>query len=317
MTIEQLARGYDSLADLNARSNEVLALARDCAPDNRQPEEYRLAAIRLLGESSRASPEDARQLGPLMRPQESVAVQRAAVSALGRGKDNAAAASMLAAWRSASPALRQELLAALLARPAWTKLLLAAIADGRVSGAQLSATQQQKLLRHSDSGIRESAGKVFAAAHTDRAALLTEYASAAKLRGDARHGMEMFRQNCATCHRLRGEGFEVGPDLGSISDKSPQALMLSILDPNAAVEDRYVNYTATTAGGREASGIILNETPNSLTLRGPGGHEETLLRVEIRELTSSGISLMPEGFEKTMKPQDLADLIAALTGASP
>ena len=114
-----------------------------------------------------------------------------------------------------------------------------------------------------------------------------------------------------------GEGFEVGPDLGSISDKSPQALLLSILDPNAAVEDRYVNYTATTAGGREASGILLNETPNSLTLRGPGGHEETLLRVDIRELTSSGISLMPEGFETAMKPQDLADLIAALTGARP
>ena len=317
LSVAQFASGKPSLSLLGERTDEVIRAARIFAADAKRDEAERLAAIRLLGEAARANPQEASQIGSLLRPQESVAVQRAAVKALGRGRANAFADAMLSAWKSASPALRQELLAALLSRPAWTKLLLAAVADGRVVATQLSTTQQQKLLRHSDRTIRERAGKVFAAAHTDRAALLTEYASAAKLRGDATRGMELFRQNCATCHKLRGEGFDVGPDLGSISDKSPQALLLSILDPNAAVEDRYVNYTATTVGGREASGMLLNETPNSLTLRGPGGHEETLLRAEIRELTSSGISLMPEGFERTMKPQDLADLIAALTGARP
>ena len=317
LSIAEFASGKASLSSLGERAGEVIKAARVCASDSKREEAQRLAAIRLLGESMRANPEEARQIGTLLRPQESVAVQRAAVTALGRGKDNFVASAMLSAWKSATPALRQELLAALLSRPVWTKLLLAAVADGRVAAAQLSTAQQQKLLRHSDSTVRESAAKVFAVAHTDRAALLTEYASAAKLRGDAGHGLELFRQNCATCHKLRGEGFDVGPDLGSISDKSPQALLLSILDPNAAVEDRYVNYTASTASGREAGGILLNETPNSLTLRGPGGHEETLLRTEIRELSSSGISLMPEGFERTMKPQDLADLLAALTGARP
>jgi putative membrane-bound dehydrogenase-like protein len=316
LSMEQFAGNraeFSALVPLVAKTTQA---ARNTAAEAKRDEAQRLAAIRLLGESIRANPEEARQLGALLRPQESVAVQRAAAMALGRGKENAVAEALLAAWRSASPALRQELLAALLSRPAWAKLLLSWVADGRVTATQLSTAQQQKLLRHSDSSIRESAGKVFAAAHGDRAALLAEYASAAKLRGDARHGLELFRQNCATCHKFRGEGFDVGPDLGSIADKSPQALLLSILDPNAAVEDRYVNYTATTASGREASGILLNETANSLTLRGPGGHEETLLRVDIRELTSSGISLMPDGFEKTMKPQDFADLIAALTTAS-
>jgi len=317
LSVGQFVDKRTEFSALTTLVTKTIQTASWSAADAKRDEPQRLAAIRLLGESSRSNPEEARQLGALLRPQESVAVQRAAVAALGRGKDNAAAEAMLAAWKSASPTLRHELLAALLNRPGWSKLLLAAVADGRVVAGQVSTAQQQKLLRHSDSSIRESAGKVFAAAHTDRAALLTEYASAAKLRGDAAHGMELFRQNCATCHKLRGEGFEVGPDLGSISDKSPLALLLSILDPNAAVEDRYVNYTATTASGHEASGILLNETPNSLTLRGPGGQDETLLRVEIRELTSSGISLMPEGFEKTMKPQDLADLIAALSSARP
>ena len=314
LSLDQFVNRKPQLSMLVARTIQT---AHTCVSDAKRDEPQRLAAIRLLGESSRTNPGEGRQLGALLRPQESVAVQRAAVAALGRGKDNAVAEAMLAAWKSASPVLRQDLLTALLSRPAWAKLVLVAVSDGRVVASQLSTAQQQRLLRHSDSAIRESAAKVFAATHTDRVALLAQYASAVKLRGDAGRGMELFRQNCATCHKLRGEGFDVGPDLGSISDKSPQSLLLSILDPNAAVEDRYVNYTATTASGREASGILLNETPNSLTLRGTGGHEETLLRADIREMTSSGISLMPEGFERTMKPQDLADLIAALTGARP
>ena len=73
--------------------------------------------------------------------------------------------------------------------------------------------------------------------------------------------------------------------------------------------------TAVTQSGREISGIITAETPNSITLRGANGMEEVILRTDLKELTSSGLSLMPEGFEKIFKPQDLADLIAYITSA--
>ena len=87
-------------------------------------------------------------------------------------------------------------------------------------------------------------------------------------------------------------------------------ILLRILDPNQAFETKYINYTAATKSGRELSGIIAAETPNSITLRNAGGTDETILRGDIKELTSSRLSLMPEGFENTLKPQDMADLIA-------
>src|SRR5262249_39982702 len=130
------------------------------------------------------------------------------------------------------------------------------------------------------------------------------------LSGDATKGVEIFRQQCATCHRLKGEGNSVGPDLTTVADKSVPALMVAILDPNQAVEARFVNYNAVTKSDRELSRIIAAETPNSVTLRTAGGTEETILRSDLKELTASGLSLMPEGFEKTLKPQDLADLIS-------
>jgi len=83
-----------------------------------------------------------------------------------------------------------------------------------------------------------------------------------------------------------------------------------VLDPNQAFESKYINYTAVTKSGREIGGIIAAETANSITLRNAGGTDEVVLRSDLQELTSSRLSLMPEGFENLLKPQDMADLIA-------
>ena len=87
---------------------------------------------------------------------------------------------------------------------------------------------------------------------------------------------------------------------------------MAILDPNRAVEARYVNYLAETKDGRELSGIIAAETANNITLRSANG-EEILLRSDLVQLTSSGLSLMPEGFEQALSLEAMADLIAHLT----
>ena len=85
-----------------------------------------------------------------------------------------------------------------------------------------------------------------------------------------------------------------------------------MLDPNAAVEDRFINYTIEMRDGRSLSGIINSETAASLVLVGSGGQRESVLRSEIQEIRGANLSLMPEGLEMTMKPQDFADLIAFL-----
>ena len=92
--------------------------------------------------------------------------------------------------------------------------------------------------------------------------------------------------------------------------KPTEQLVLGILDPNAAMEARYQSFTARTKNGDEVSGIIVAETPTTLTLRAPNRPDETLLRAELKDLVASGLSLMPEGLENAFNPQQLADLLA-------
>src|SRR5262249_50935039 len=117
------------------------------------------------------------------------------------------------------------------------------------------------------------------------------------------------------CHRLRGLGYEVGPNLASLTDYSPQALLTAILDPNKAVEAKFLDYIALTTSGLTYTGMLANETGNSVTLLGQEGKQHTILRTDLEVLQATGKSLMPEGLEKDLSPADLANVIAYLRGS--
>jgi putative heme-binding domain-containing protein len=144
---------------------------------------------------------------------------------------------------------------------------------------------------------------------SDRAQVIASYAGVAKLTGDAGRGREHFQKLCAPCHRLRGEGHEVGADLGMVGNKPADWLLTAILDPNQAVEARYRAWTITLGSGEVLDGILSAETANNLVLRAAGGVEHAVLRSDIAAMTPSKLSLMPVGFESALKPQDVADLL--------
>ena len=111
----------------------------------------------------------------------------------------------------------------------------------------------------------------------------------------------------------RVQGGRVGPDLSGVNNKSKQELLTSILNPSYAIEPHFVHYVVTSKDGQIYDGVIANETPGAITLR--GGTEtgdETILRQNIAEIRASNISLMPEGLEQSMSRQDIADVIAYL-----
>ncbi|MFO0918928.1 MAG: c-type cytochrome [Planctomycetaceae bacterium] len=113
--------------------------------------------------------------------------------------------------------------------------------------------------------------------------MLAQYVSAARMDGDLKNGRVVFEKNCATCHRVDGTGVNVGPDVGDNYNRTPQALLLAILDPNRAVDNNYFGYTVTTHDGRVLTGIITTETTSSITLKQPE-EIEVVLREDIDEL---------------------------------
>src|SRR5207249_3156291 len=146
----------------------------------------------------------------------------------------------------------------------------------------------------------------------NRAGVIAKYQSALSLPGDPFKGRAIWANNCVVCHYFRGQGNNVGPNLGALTDKTPADFLTAILDPNAAVEPRFVAYNIETKDGRSLSGVVSAETATTLTLVQGGGTAEKILRSDVAEIRASGLSLMPEGLEQTLVPQDLADLIAYL-----
>jgi putative heme-binding domain-containing protein len=138
---------------------------------------------------------------------------------------------------------------------------------------------------------------------------LAEYQSAFALKGDAVRGAELFKAKCAACHRLGDVGNEVGPNLAALTDRSPQALLTAILDPSQAVEAKFLNFIAVTNDGRTVSGLVESETGTSVTLVGENGQRVTVLRADLEALASTGKSMMPEGLEKELSQQDVADVM--------
>ena len=155
--------------------------------------------------------------------------------------------------------------------------------------------------------------KLDTAPNPDRAKIVARYTEAlAALKGDPLKGREKFTANCAICHRVQGAGTAIGPDLAMTAAKPDDWLLTALFDPNAAVEARYMVWIATQKEGAVTAGIITAETANNLTLRSADGLEHTILRSDLKETNPLRRSLMPEGLEAALQPQDVADLLSWL-----
>jgi putative membrane-bound dehydrogenase-like protein len=301
-----------------ARARLAIAQARDVARDEAADPAGRVGAISLLARNRPQLDGDVDLLGELLAGSAPPAVQSAALSALGRTRSPKVPAILLSDWPHRSPALRTRILGALLARDEWIGDLLDAVARGLIAPSEIPPANRQRLLKHKNEALaRRAAGLLAAGQSASRAEVMAKYRDAITLTGDPGHGRPVFATNCASCHAIGGAGHAVGPDLTAFRTKSPQDFLVAILDPSAAIEPRFINYQVETKDGRSLSGVVKAETASSLTLVQGGGLEETILRNDIAEIRASNLSLMPEGLEQNMTPQDLADLIAYLKNSGP
>jgi putative heme-binding domain-containing protein len=185
------------------------------------------------------------------------------------------------------------------------------IAAGRIAMTALDATRVNLLLNHRDMAIQRRAEKLFAdVVPTDRKAALADYQAVLSMKADASRGQAVFQKQCATCHRVGGIGVDVAPDISDSRERSPEQLLTDIIQPNRAIDSNYFSYTAVTEHGQVYTGILSAETSTSVTLKEAEGKTVTLRRSEIEELYSNGVSFMPDGVEKLISRQEMADLIA-------
>jgi len=244
------------------------------------------------------------------------AIQSTAIAALSWANHPELMDHLIGQFRSMTPSLQQVALRIMASRPDRLLSLASALETGQIARSQIPAEIRQTLLSASSADLSERFAKVLSSASKDRAATIERYRmvleSSELARPDAMAGKAVFERSCAQCHRLGQVGSDVGPPLQQLGQKSPLQLLETILDPSREVDPKYAAYTVLTVEGVVINGIIIQESGNQLVIAEAGGRQTTLNRDDIEQIQSAGLSLMPEGLEEQISPNQMLDLIQYL-----
>jgi putative heme-binding domain-containing protein len=299
--------------DLETDRTTILADARAAVLDARLTTAQRLGSLRLLGFSDFPFRADALwQLLGFRHPQE---LQSAALRQLTEQRDPAIARALIDQWPTLSRACRVQASDYFIYNSANHDLLLSALETRRLSLGQLNLDleRRRRFLWSDDPAIRKRAEALFTdAGIVTRAEVLAQLKPALQLTGNPQNGRVQYQNRCAQCHTMVTEGFSVGPDLTEISRKGAETLLSHLFDPNAAVNTEYLGYTIDNDDGDVFTGIVTLETEALVTLRQAGGQDLVISRSRIASMSSSGLSLMPEGLETGLSLQEVADLLSFL-----
>lgn len=290
---------------------ELLASAKQTLANDTSSIAQRQRAIEMLSHAHLKDVEAV--LVPLLDSRQPPAIQLTAIQALGRMDDDSVAAALIDGWPGLSPSVRGEVVESLLSRRSWMGSLLDAIEQKRIPFSYIAPVRQTQLLQHADPAIRQRMQDLLNANQLGtRKDVVQRYRSALDMTGDVTRGQAVYQKNCMACHKVRDQGHEVGPNLATIQNRTPDALMVQILDPNHEVLANYTQYIIMQDDGRVVTGLIASESPTSLTIKRAENVQDVVLRQNIEEIIGTGKSLMPEGLEQNITPQQMSDLLAYL-----
>ena len=305
------AVGEDNSVRLQVKS--MLASARVIVINENQDLDRRIAAVQLIERAAPKPDEDVDRLTALLKLTTPVELQVAVAKSLLRHEETGAARRVLASWSEHGPALRSAIIDSLLARSNLTTTLLDSIAENSELAVSIDVSRRQLLLQHENESIRKKATDLLGGAtRPDRAAVMKEFNVSLSQKGDREKGRVVFAKVCAVCHRLDGVGKVVGPNLAGLNNRAPLTYLTAILDPNRAIEAKWMMFVAKTKDGLTLAGSVAEETSSAITLIGADGVRTSVPRSELESLKSTGRSLMPEGLEAAISTEEMTDLLTYL-----
>jgi hypothetical protein len=295
--------------ELAAASRDLEKAVADAALDANKRAD---AARRLVAVADNKASADLilKEVNPKTPPD----VQTALLKALGDSRAAGVGEALVARWTTLTPTSQKTELDLLLRRETWTAALLKGIEAGTVNGKDLLPQQWQVLTGHPNpqlasqaKTLEKSAGRTVS---PDRKAIVDKFLPLASKTGDPEKGRLVFEKNCMVCHTLEGKGGKVGPELTGVGAKPRGDILIDVLDPNRSVEGTFRQWTARTEDDVIA-GKLATESKTSVEILDAAGQNHVLQRDQIKSLTASDRSVMPEGFEQ-LPPEDLTNLLEFL-----
>ncbi len=304
---------------LRIRFPEAEKLALEQVQDAARSESERIALAETLGQCrvAEAVPALLKLLSGTSR------LQLAALTGLQNFDEPRIPVDLLKAYPQLSKDARLRARTMLASRPQWAMELLAAIDRGVIEPNDISMDQLRQMLRQNDpsltAAVEKRWGKVRAQTSVEKASainqiklMLNPSGTTLRFTGNPGEGKKLFNQFCGNCHRLFGEGAALGPELSGADRRNTEWMLTQIVDPSAFIRPEYVNHNIEMKDGRLLTGLLVEQSDNALTLMDSQNQRTILNRSDVKEISASSTSLMPEGLLEPLTPQQLRDLFSYL-----
>jgi putative membrane-bound dehydrogenase-like protein len=138
-----------------------------------------------------------------------------------------------------------------------------------------------------------------------------KYRALANQLGDAGRG-KTAAALCQACHLMGPVGGNIGPNLSGVGAMGTEAILRSVLQPNAAMENGYRIYRVELTNGDLLDALFVSEDKDAVVIRQPGVGDQRIPKSRIRETKYLRRSLMPEGLLDAFTPEQVSDLFAYL-----
>ncbi|MFT4566151.1 MAG: putative membrane-bound dehydrogenase-like protein [Saprospiraceae bacterium] len=282
--------------------------------DRSRSDELRLKQMSLLELLPYASKSDL--LYSLLSNKESLKLQEQALMQLSDSSHPEIGRKLVGKWQELGPQSRRTASDILLYKQAHHDALLTGLENGTINIGEMNFDLERRrtlLWWTDDERTKKRAEALFSdSGVVNRKEAIENMKEALSLTGSLSKGTEVFNQLCAQCHIYGSSGTDAGPILTEINRKSKESLIHDILDPNAAVDTKYINHRLETNDGTLHIGMVDIETDVDITIKKMGGSSVTVAKEDMKSFTSLGTSMMLEGLEANMSHQDMADLLAFL-----
>ena len=136
-------------------------------------------------------------------------------------------------------------------------------------------------------------------------------------------GKEMFKAAaCSQCHRVRGEGGIIGPDLTEVTKRLKRhEILREILEPSKVIAEKFGSHVIVTVEGKLVTGIILSQDDKVMRVADNPLQQFEPTEIPLDQVASkepSKVSLMPTGLLVTLKLEEILDLLAFVeSGGNP
>lgn len=285
--------------------------------DPRQPAAERERLVALFGEVPRPA-----VVPVLLRllADESPGVRRAALRASAAYDAPELMRTLVAGFEKLSAEERDIAQSVLTSRPSGARALLDAVQAGVIDASAIHPPMRDKMKLLSGGELAARVERVFGAPTAPapehlRAEIARVRAVLEQGAGDPDRGRAIYEQLCAACHKLHGEGGELGPDLTAFKRDDVERMLVNVINPSAEIREGYEMLVVTRRDGTVNTGFLAAEDQNRIELRDMAGVAVAIPRAVISRTLPAGRSLMPEGLLTGKSDAEVRDLFAYLRTA--